>query len=94
MKRPLKLLSLGHSYVVGLNRRLAHEMSRIGRDKWEVTIVAPEYFHGWKDLRPEYLKILPDEPCPVIPLKTHLSRFVHVFFYDQKLREILNQKYF
>ena len=36
-----KLLTIGHSYVVAGNRRLAHEMAVQGRGRWEVTAVAP-----------------------------------------------------
>ena len=45
-----RLLTIGHSYCVAVNRRLAHEMAREGGEDWEVTAVAPEFFHG--DLRP------------------------------------------
>jgi hypothetical protein len=45
-----KLLSIGHSYVVNLNRRLVNEMAHLGRNEWEITTVAPIFMHG--DLRP------------------------------------------
>src|SRR5258708_3483431 len=35
---------------VALNRCLGHVMVRTGREQWEVTAVAPRFFHG--DLRP------------------------------------------
>lgn len=41
-----RLLTIGHSYVVGLNRRLAHEMAIAGGDRWKVTAVAPERYRG------------------------------------------------
>lgn len=44
-----RLLTIGHSYVVAANRRLAHEIARQGADGWEVTAVAPRRFRG--DLR-------------------------------------------
>ena len=47
-----KLLTVGHSYVVSLNRRLAHEMAIAGKGRWDVTCVAPSYFHGGNDLGP------------------------------------------
>ena len=40
MPRPLKLVSIAHSYVVALNRRLAHELAKVGEGRWEVTAVA------------------------------------------------------
>ena len=36
-----RLLTIGHSYVVATNRRLAHEMAIAGAGEWEVTCVAP-----------------------------------------------------
>jgi phosphatidylinositol alpha-1,6-mannosyltransferase len=45
-----RLLTIGHSYVVGLNRRLAHEMAIAGGDSWQVTAVAPQRYRG--DLGP------------------------------------------
>ena len=56
-----KLLTVGHSYVVSLNRRLAHEMAVAGRGKWEVTCVAPNYFHGANDLGPVTLERTPQD---------------------------------
>ena len=47
--RPMRsrlLLTDVHSYVVGLNRRLAHEMARVGVGEWDVTALAPAYFRG------------------------------------------------
>ena len=49
MKRRRRIFSIAHSYCVALNRRLAHEMARAGGPDWEITAVAPAFFHG--DLR-------------------------------------------
>jgi glycosyltransferase involved in cell wall biosynthesis len=89
MARPRKLLSVGHSYVVSTNRRLAHEMARLGGGAWEVTAAAPRYFHGFKDLRPNRLEPLKDERCPVVPLSAFLTHRVHLFFYGSGLRSLL-----
>lgn len=43
---PRRLLTIGHSYVVTENRRLAHEMAVAGRGRWEVVAIAPNRFHG------------------------------------------------
>ncbi|PYR68871.1 MAG: glycosyl transferase family 1 [Acidobacteria bacterium] len=45
-----RLLTIGHSYVVALNRRLASEMARVDDAQWDVTVAAPEFVQG--DLRP------------------------------------------
>ena len=88
--RPRRLLSVGHSYAVGVNRRLAHEMERVGGGAWEVTVAAPDYFHG-NDLRPVRLEVRPDEPCRAVPLTAYLTRRVHVFLYGRRLRALLGE---
>lgn len=84
-----RLLTIGHSYCVALNRRLAHEMARLGGAQWEVTAAAPAFFHG--DLRPIALEALPGEQCRLQPLVAHLSRRIHVMFYERRLRALLAQ---
>ncbi|VTU00928.1 group 1 glycosyl transferase : Poly(Glycerol-phosphate) alpha-glucosyltransferase OS=Hyalangium minutum GN=DB31_3628 PE=4 SV=1: Glyco_trans_4_4: Glycos_transf_1 [Gemmataceae bacterium] len=89
MTRPRRLLSIAHSYVVGMNRRLAHEMARVGGDRWEVTAVAPKYFHGANDLRPVYLTTAGDEPCRLVPTDAYLTGVLHTFVYGRRLRRVL-----
>lgn len=87
MTRRRKLLTIGHSYCVAMNRRLAHELARAGADRWDVTAVAPTRFHG--DLREIRLEPIPDEACRLEPIRAYLSRHIHVFFYGARLRSIL-----
>jgi len=89
VKRPFRLLSLGHSYVVGVNRRLPQEMSKIANGAWEITTAAPRYFHGSKDLRPVTLETEASEPTPVVGLPAYLTSRVHVFLYGRRLRSLL-----
>jgi phosphatidylinositol alpha-1,6-mannosyltransferase len=91
MKRPLRLVTVGHSYVVGLNRRLAHEMSAQANGEWEVTAVAPRYFHGSRDLRPVLAQPDQREPVRVEFIPAHLTRKVHAFYYGRGLRKLLEQ---
>jgi glycosyltransferase involved in cell wall biosynthesis len=87
-KRTRRLLSIAHSYVVALNRRLAHEMARAGGGAWEVTAVAPRFVHG--DLRPIALEPHPDDQLISLhPLPFRLSRRIHVAFYGLGLRALL-----
>jgi phosphatidylinositol alpha-1,6-mannosyltransferase len=81
-----RLLTIGHSYVVSLNRRLAGELAKEGADRWSVTAVAPIRYHG--DLRPIALETSPGERCDVRGLPAHLTRFPHVMFYGG-LRKLL-----
>jgi glycosyltransferase involved in cell wall biosynthesis len=84
---PRRLLSVGHSYVVGLNRRLAHEMARAGAGRWEVTAAAPRFVHG--DLRPIALEPVPGEACRLEPVGAYLTRKAHVLTYGRRLRRLL-----
>ena len=84
-----RLLSVGHSYVVALNRRLAHEMARAGSDKWDVTAAAPEFLHG--DLRPIYLEPIEGEACALERVNAYASRKIHWMFYGRRLRSLLAQ---
>jgi len=88
-----KLLTVGHSYVVSLNRRLAHEMAVAGRGRWEVTCVAPNYFHGGNDLAPLTLKPSPDDAYAFEGVPAHFTSHVHVFSYGRKLRSLLARRW-
>ena len=89
MSRPRQLLSIAHSYVVANNRRLAHEIACAGKGKWEVTAVAPQYFHGGRDLRPVFLEQISEESCRLVALPAYLTRFIHLFVYHIELRRLL-----
>jgi glycosyltransferase involved in cell wall biosynthesis len=93
MPTPRRLLSIAHSYILGLNRRLAHELARAGGSRWEVTAVAPTAYAGRNDLRPLRFEPLPDEPCRVIPLPVHLSGRVHTFLYGGSIRRLLRARW-
>ena len=84
-----RLLTVGHSYVVAQNRRLAHEMALEGAGEWDVTVAAPSRLRG--DLRDIELEPLPAEACAVAPLDVRLSGHPHVRFYGQALRPLLRQ---
>ena len=77
MSRPLRLLTIGHSYVVRLNRAV---MARLARDeRFDVTIAAPWAFQG--DLRPLRLEASQGERSRLVGLPARMSRYVHVFQY-------------
>ncbi|MGE0708056.1 MAG: protein kinase [Planctomycetota bacterium] len=87
-----RVLTVGHSYVVGVNRRLAHELARQGRGRWEVACGAPRRFRGTRDLRPQRLELGPDDAaCRVVPLGAALTRRVHAFLYGPGLRKLLRE---
>ncbi|MCE9561939.1 MAG: glycosyltransferase family 4 protein [Planctomycetes bacterium] len=91
MTRPRRLLTVGHSYTVGLNRRLADEMARQGAGRWEVTAVAPAFVHG--DLRPIRLEPISGETCQLVPVTAYCSRRPHIMFYGRALRSLLRERW-
>jgi glycosyltransferase involved in cell wall biosynthesis len=91
MRPTRKLLSIAHSYVVALNRRLAHELARVDGHTWDVTAVAPTYFGAGRDLRAVSLEPLSPEPCKLVPLRAYWTRLVHLFCYGPRLRSLLAQ---
>jgi glycosyltransferase involved in cell wall biosynthesis len=64
-------------------------MQQEGAGRWDVTVAAPRYFHGQRDLRPAVLDFADDEPAPLIPLRAYLTRRVHLFVYGRRLRSVL-----
>ena len=74
-----RLLTIGHSYVVGLNRRLAHEMAAAGQGRWHVTAVAPERYRG--DLGPIDLARDPSELNEVRAVRSIGQRVPHLMRY-------------
>jgi glycosyltransferase involved in cell wall biosynthesis len=90
MRRPLRLLTIGHSYVVALNRRLVRELALRGGDRWEVHCIAPSYFHGSRDLRPVTFEPA-DDAAMVTPAAARMTSRVHVFTYGRPMRELLRQ---
>ncbi len=87
MSRPRRLVSISHSYSVALNRSLADAMAVEGRGSWEITAVAPRFFHG--DMRPVPLERGKAEQCAVIPISARLTRFPHLFTYSGQVRDVL-----
>jgi glycosyltransferase involved in cell wall biosynthesis len=87
--KPRRVLSIGHSYCVALNRRLPSEIACVAG--WEVTVAAPRFFHG--DLRPIALERALDESCGVEPVDTYFSRHIHLMLYGRRLRQLLQGRW-
>ena len=83
-----RLLTIGHSYVVGSNRRLAHEMAVAGAGRWSVTAAAPAEYPG--DLRRITLEPFPGEASGLVALGTRAARMPQLMVY-RGLRQLLNQ---
>jgi glycosyltransferase involved in cell wall biosynthesis len=87
--RPRRLLTIGHSYCIALNRRLANEMAVAGRGEWEVTCAAPKFLQG--DLRPVHLERSENEACRLEPVPLHFSRRIHGMWYGRRLRQLMRE---
>lgn len=83
-----RLLTIGHSYVVAQNRRLAHEMAMASRGTWAITAAGPAEYPG--DLRRIVLERFEHEACEVAPLGTRAARVPHLMVY-RGLRPLLEQ---
>jgi len=87
--RPLRLLTVGHSYVVALNRRLPNEIARVGGGLWEVTAVAPRFVRS--EMRDIALEVSANESCQLEPVDLRASAHLHVMAFGLRLRELLKQ---
>lgn len=88
----MRILTIGHSYCVAVNRGIVREVAR--NPEFEVTVAAPTYFHG--DLRPVNLEPEPpSSPLRLVPLPSTMSRFIHLFRYNTNaLRGLLRNEHF
>jgi glycosyltransferase involved in cell wall biosynthesis len=84
-----RVLSIGHSYVVALNRRLPHEMAQIGGPKWQIVTAAPQFVHG--DLRKIALEPFPTEACRLEPVPAYLTSWPHLLGYGRKVKALLRE---
>lgn len=89
--QPIHVLSIGHSYVVSLNRAILREISK--DPQFKVTIGAPAVFKG-------SLRTIELEPEPagsevhLVPLQAHMTQRMHLFAYDHfELKKLFNQPF-
>ena len=84
-----RLLTIGHSYSVALNRRLAQALAV--RGDWDVTVAAPQRFRG--DFRVHELSVEPGARYALEALPARPTRPVHLMLYGSRLRELLQQSW-
>jgi glycosyltransferase involved in cell wall biosynthesis len=87
--RPLRLLTIGHSYVVALNRRLPNEIARVSDGRWEVTVAAPRFVRA--ELRNIALERDADELSRLEPANAYATKHLHLLGFGLRLREILRR---
>lgn len=90
MKKKIQLLSVGHSYVVALNRSLMRELNK--SDQIQVTVGAPRFFSG--DLRPIHIENEPiGSDLQVVDLPCSFTSSIHLFWYNWlELRKLVQSK--
>lgn len=85
----VKILSIGHSYVLSVNRRLPNEIARLTDGKWEVTTVAPTKISA--DFRRYTIDKQIDELSKVRDIPIFLSKIIHgMYYHPHQLNEIIN----
>jgi len=81
MNDRIRVLTIGHSYVVAENRALVREVAR--DSQLDVTVAAPAAFRsglGRIELQPEPV----DSPLTVKPLAARLTQWTQIFAYDTR----------
>jgi glycosyltransferase involved in cell wall biosynthesis len=87
--RPLRLLTIGHSHVVGANRAMWRELAE--DSSFSVTVAAPRVFQG--DLRPLTVDPEPEgSRLHLVPLDAAWTGRIHVFHYHHgQLRKLMRE---
>ena len=73
MSGKIRILTIGHSYVIALNRSIVREVAR--HPDFDVTVAAPSFFHG--DLRDLAVEPEPEgSPLRLVSLDARWSRWI------------------
>ena len=85
--KPIRLLAVGHSYVLAVNRATLREVASDA--SFDITVAAPSFFHG--DLRPVHCEPEPPgSPLKLVSLPARWTKRIHVFQYaDKPLRDLI-----
>lgn len=89
MGKVFKVLSVGHSYVVSMNRAILREISK--DPFFDVTIGAPSLFKG--SLRTIEMEPEPqDSKVKLVPIDAYMTKKMHIFAYDHfQLKKLFSQ---
>jgi phosphatidyl-myo-inositol dimannoside synthase len=80
MSQQLRVLTIGHSYAVRMNRAVARAVAE--DPGFSVTVATPTFFRG--DFGPvEAEAEAPASALKLVPLKASLTRAIHLFRYEQ-----------
>lgn len=85
--KPIRLLTIGHSYALAVNRATVREVAR--DPAFQVTVAAPSFFYG--DLRPVECEPEPaGSPLNLVAIPARWTSRIHLFQYSGKaLRELI-----
>lgn len=89
--KQIKILAIGHSYIVALNRSPLRLLAE--DERYHVTVAAPKFFHG--SLQDTHLQAEPEgSNIHLVGLDTYLTQKMHVFFYNPfQLKKLLKQDF-
>jgi len=85
--KPIRLLAIGHSYVLAVNRATLREVAR--DTSFDITVAAPSFFSG--DLRPVHCEPEPPgSPLKLVSIPARWTGRIHVFHYAERaLRDLI-----
>ena len=88
MSSKIRVLTIGHSYTIALNRAVARAVAQ--DPDFDVTVAAPNFFHG--DLRDLKLDPEPERsPLRLVGLDARWTKRIHVFHYEPRsLRKLVD----
>jgi glycosyltransferase involved in cell wall biosynthesis len=88
----VRILTIGHSYTIAMNRALIREIAKF--PEFDVTVAAPDRFHG--DLRPLVIDAEPVGSLVALrSLHARWTKHIHVFQYEATaLRELMRKRPF
>jgi glycosyltransferase involved in cell wall biosynthesis len=87
-----RLLSISHSYVVEMNRRVLEAIAREAVGRWDVVGVTPSSYHA--DYR--WMRADPVDPAASFVLESvpiTFSRSPHLFLYGRRIRDLLRDRF-
>src|SRR5882724_9697059 len=89
MSKPLRILTIGHSHIVALNRAMWRELAQ--DSNFNITVAAPRTFQG--DLRPLTCDPEPaGSPLHVVPLDAKWTGRIHCFrYHNAQLRALMRE---
>ena len=88
----IKILSIGHSYVLSVNRKLPNEIARLTDGKWDITTIAPS--HLYADYRDYAIEKQNVEMSNIEDISVFCKKNIHAMFYSPtKLGKVLDNNW-